>query len=70
MDDSLSLLTELNSAQELRMKEMRIIHDDIDLQDERCDDAMLAMRHGDISISKYHIIARVMSPVCPFDFSA
>jgi hypothetical protein len=29
-DDALSLLTELNSAQELRIEEMRFIHDDID----------------------------------------
>jgi hypothetical protein len=36
-DDSLSLLTELNSAQELRIEEMRFIHDDKDSQDERCD---------------------------------
>jgi hypothetical protein len=36
-DDALSLLTELNSAQELRIEEMRFIHDDIDCKMRSCD---------------------------------
>lgn len=59
-DDALSLLTELNSAQELRIEEMRFIHDEIDckMSELRCL-CMNAMRRGDISISKYHSTCNV-----------